>query len=372
MRVLFYIRQDSTGGGPSSVAYYLSRSLEKSANVTYYPRFASYLKRIYSTDSLGVFSGFFKREFDVVHFNLPPTLANGSAVLMHLAKRIGTATLMNVHGIVQLERIARASARLERMPQPHSWIRTYKGLSNSLISCRAVDAVVVNTEYMRGNVAVWYGIDTQKIVVIPNGVDIGRFSSSNHGSFLDGDPRILYVGALTWTKGIDVLFRAVARLKSELPSMRLHLVGTLVRIPREFRLLARKEGIDQIIVFHDWVPHSVLPRYYGSADVCVFPSRLESFGLVILEAMASRVPIVASDIPSFREILSNGKSGLLFECGNDKALSTAILKLVNDSVLGSRLSHIAFESVKTYSWENIAKKYLALYHRLCERYSDSN
>jgi glycosyltransferase involved in cell wall biosynthesis len=234
-----------------------------------------------------------------------------------------------------------------------------------------VDAVVVNTEYMRGNVAVWYGIGTQKIVVIPNGVDIRRFSSSNDGSILDGDPRILYVGALTWTKGIDVLFRAVARLKSELPRMRVHLVGSMASIPRELQLLARKEGIDEEIVFHGWVPHSVLPRYYGSADVCVFPSRLESFGLVILEAMASRVPIVASNIPSFREILSEGKSGLLFECGNDEALSTAILKLANDSVLGSRLSHIAFESVKTYSWENIASKYFALYRRLCERYHDS-
>jgi glycosyltransferase involved in cell wall biosynthesis len=355
VKVLYYGRSEFPFSGPSYVAYYLSRALEKRANMTYYPQLTGPPKRRYAAPFSEVISDFFQREFDVAHFNFCPTLVNGSMLLMGLARRVGTATLMNVHGVIQMEQ---ASQQVFR-------IGAYSNLFNTLIACRTVDAIVANTEYMRTNVATWYRTDKEKIVVIPNGVDIKLFNKRKDGSVLDGDPKILYVGSLSWTKGIDILIRAVARVRSDLPGMRLHLVGPTTSFSEEIRLLIRKEGVEKEVLFHNYVPHSILPRYYGSADICIFPSRLESFGLVILEAMASGAPIVASNIPSFREILSDGESGLLFESGNDEALSKAISTLVGDPLLRKRVCQAALQVARKYSWENIAQRYLDLYNQLC-------
>jgi glycosyltransferase involved in cell wall biosynthesis len=110
----------------------------------------------------------------------------------------------------------------------------------------------------------------------------------------------------------------------------------------------------------------MIPRFYNSADFCVFPSRHESFGLGILEAMASGTPIIASNMGFFREILSNGKNGILFKSGDVDALSKAILILHQDLGLRKKISHNASRTIMEYRWENIAERYVSLYRRLCE------
>ena len=133
-----------------------------------------------------------------------------------------------------------------------------------------------------------------------------------------------------------------------------------------FALLAKKEGIEKHVVFHGWVDQSKLSSYYKSADICVFPSRHEGFGLVVLEAMASGIPVIASDIPSFQEIISDGYDGKLFKSEDADDLSKEIIALYQDPHLRKKLSRNAFEKAKRYSWENIADKYISLYKCLCD------
>ena len=122
----------------------------------------------------------------------------------------------------------------------------------------------------------------------------------------------------------------------------------------------------RFVFFHGWAPDSMVPRYYKSADICVFPSRLEGFGIVILEAMASGIPIIASNTGGIREIISNGKNGMLFKPGDADALSKAILALYQDLDLRKKISQAALKTVTEYNWENIAERYISLYKYLCE------
>jgi glycosyltransferase involved in cell wall biosynthesis len=156
----------------------------------------------------------------------------------------------------------------------------------------------------------------------------------------------------------------MAKLKSELPNIKLHLVGR--GNYKYFALLAKKEGVEEQVIFHSWVTQSMAASYYKSADICVFPSRHEGFGIVILEAMASGTPVIASDIPSFREILSDGIDGRLFKHEDVDSLVEAVIDLYNNPKLRTLLSHNATQKVTQYSWDKIAEKYISLYNSLCE------
>ena len=353
MNILYYGEPNiARGGGVSSVAYYLPKALGKKVGVTYLGGIST--NKDFPETYFNVFSQFVKKEFDIIHFNADPSWKNGSSMLLRFAKLRQAKTVLNIHGIPQLER------RAEQMNGSVS----FNDWMSTLNYCNLADQIVVNSEFMRKNVAVWYRINHDKVVVIPNGVNLKMFTGSHDRIILEGDPSILYVGHFSLLKGVDVLIRAVAKLKSKLPNIKLHLVGN-GNTPY-FSNLSKKEGIEKNVVFHSWVKQSVIPSYYKSADICVFPSRHEGFGIVILEAMASRIAVIASDIPSFREIITNGIDGRLFKSEDINALSNEVLALYKDPDLRKELTTYAFEKVTKYSWEKIADKYISLYKHLCE------
>ena len=334
------------------MAYYLPKALEKKVGVTCLSGITS------NKDSLeiyfNIFSKFIKKEFDIIHFNADHSWKNGSSMLLRFARSRQARTVLNIHGIPHLER------RAENVQESVSfidWMITLK-------YCAWADRIVVNSEFMRNNVVFWYRMNPDKVVVIPNGVNLKMFTESNGKMLLEGDPSILYVGHLSGLKGIDILIRAVSKIRSELPNIKLHLVGN-GNVPY-FEALAKREGIEKCVIFHNWVKQSTIPRYYKSADICVFPSRHEGFGIVILEAMASGIPVIASDIPSFREIISNGIDGRLFKSQDVDALSKEVIALYRDPYIGKELTHHAFEKVTRYSWGKIAEKYISLYTYLRE------
>lgn len=362
VNVLYYSEPTSAHGGPENVAFYLSKALAKRTNLTYYPRFAAAAKRRYMKSLFNVCGRFLTQRFDVFHLNSVPSLINGGYPLLKSAKRMGVHTLLNIHGIIQLERGFGEAQGL--FP--------YAGLYYTFTSCKSADRVVVNSDLMRGKVISWYGVSPDKIEVIPNGVELERFVGCDDRLNLGGDPCILYLGALSKEKGLDILIEAIAKLRLELPRMRLHLVGSTHLEPGdEFRLQAKKEGIENHVIFYDWASQSMVPRILKSADICVFPSRLEGFSLVILEAMAAGASIIASDIGGFREALAGGKNGMLFKAGNVDALSEAILNLYHDHGLSKKIAGAALEAVKAYSWKNIAERYVSLYHDLQTDVSDT-
>ena len=192
--------------------------------------------------------------------------------------------------------------------------------------------------------------------IIPNGVDTDRFSPdvSPLERFDDGAFNVLYVGRLDPRKGLFVLLRSFGRLwKSEGERARLIIVGDgplrgrLVKsTPRELRGAVRFEGV---------VPFDLLPRYYASSRVLCSPAtRGESFGIVLLEAMASGVPVVASDIPGYRTAVRSGLHGLLVEPGSDRSLATALSLLARDESLRKEMATAGRQNARSYSWDTVA------------------
>jgi glycosyltransferase involved in cell wall biosynthesis len=356
MNILFYkkpkINSGTHVGGVFMVAHYLSKELTNDVCLTYYP---SYDPRSYSKNLLNVYLGLGRRSFDVIHFIINPVLKDGGYPLLRFAKTARAATLLNIHGIIPVEYLMDAPC--------NKTFRSimYKNLSNTIRSCKHVDKIVTFSEFMRNQIVDWYGVRREKIVVIPNGVDLKRFSNSNRVQRLDGDPAILYFGYLSNLKGIDLMIDAVSRLRYELPNLKLHLVGHGNKT--FFEMLTKKKHVEKVVVFHGYADPSSAPMYYRSADFCIFPSRF-NYGITLLESMASGVPVIASNCGGTSEIISQGENGLLFEPENIDELPNAILALSQDSNLRKRISSNALKTIVNYSWENIAIKYLTLYQDL--------
>jgi glycosyltransferase involved in cell wall biosynthesis len=347
----------SRGGGVSMVAYHLTKALANRARVTCFP---SYIvsPRNYAANLLKVYSRFAIRDFEIIHFNLIPAWINGGSMLLRFAKITGAATLLNIHGIIQVEYL---------MDQPQT--RKFRSimdkyLMKTLRSCKSVDQVVTYSEFMRNQIVTWYGVNREKIAVIPNGVNLKKFSDCTGKLLLEGDPAILYVGYLSKFKSVDLLICAISELRSELPNMKLHIVGSGNQT--ELELLAKKKQVEKVVVFHGKTNPEAVPLYYRSADFCVFPSRRDSAGLTLLEAMSSGAPVIASNRGGTPEIITQGKNGILFEPDDANALPEALLSLSQDSDLRKKLSSNALKTAANYSWEKIAKKYISLYQSLRE------
>src|SRR5216684_1289927 len=147
--------------------------------------------------------------------------------------------------------------------------------------------------------------------VIPNGIDVKRFQNqAPYPELRDGMCNLLFVGRLEYRKGLGYLLRAFAQLKPQYPNLRLIIVGDGPLRRWYSNFLTRKQLDD--VVMAGYVPASDLPRYYASCDIFCSPATGdESFGIVLLEAMASGKPIVATSIDGFREVVTHGRDGLL-------------------------------------------------------------
>jgi glycosyltransferase involved in cell wall biosynthesis len=368
LNILYYQQPSSfsrTTGGVTNVAYNLPRALAKRIRVTYFPTFVP--RRSYTVNRLNVFRSLTMKDFAIVHFNVTPSWTSGGYMLFKYAKISGASTILNIHAIIQVEHRWLLNALRTRW----SWLTRARalneGLSSTLRYCRIADRIATYSEFMRKSIVTWYGVNRDKITVIPNGVDVRKFSECQSELLLEGDPAILYIGGLTDFKSPDILISAGAGIRSELPRMKLHFVGMGDKTALE--CLAKKKEVEKNVVFHGYVAPEKTPQYYKAADVCVFPSRYDSAGITLLEAMASGTPVIASNKGGTPEIISSGENGILFAPEDADALAKAILALSRDSDLRKRISDNALKTVTKYSWENIAEKYVSLYKCLREAHA---
>jgi glycosyltransferase involved in cell wall biosynthesis len=354
LNVLYYQQPRSTIGGVNNVGIGLPKALSTEVNVTYFPFFAFEKDRL--AQRLGIYGNLLAGKFDVVHFNILPAWFIPMWNLVRLSKNMHCRTVLNIHGFIPLERQFYSAKRS---------IFDSIGLAHVQKVYQFVDKIVVNSRYMFNKIVNYYKIDPDKIVIIPNGVSLERFSGWNESCRLAGFPSILYVGGLREGKGVDIIIRALVGLKSEYPEVKLHIVGP--GSPLSFpKALSVQEGIERHLVFWGQVDYSSIPKFYKGADVCAFPSRLEAFGIAILEAMASGKPVVASNVGGIPEIISDGENGILVKPDDPNAFAESILTLLRDDTLRNRLSYNALKTAANYSWDNIAVKYISLYKHLTE------
>ena len=228
-----------------------------------------------------------------------------------------------------------------------------------------LDGKIAVSKAAKDTVAPYFGGD---YVIIPNGIDVDRFGGDQVlplKQYADGKLNILFVGRLEPRKGFRYLLRAFPYVKEKLPQVRLIVVGAYrkkdiaphLRYVREHHLTGVK--------FVRHVSDEELPRYYRSCDVFCAPSTgFESFGIVLLEAMAAGKPVVASDIPGYRDLLEDGKQGLLAERKNERALAEAIVRILKDPGLRHKMGEEGRIKARQYSWPEVASRVLDYYQEL--------
>ena len=214
-----------------------------------------------------------------------------------------------------------------------------------------------------------FGLPAQRIRVTRWGVDAERFrAKSSAGS---DDVRLLYVGPHELRKGLPFLLQALAFLRAERLPVRLTLIGTGSQLGNLERL-AVKLGVSKSVEFMGYVPDpddSVLPRFYSESDIFVLPSEREGFGFVLVEAMASGLPVVAGNVSAMPEIVGDG--GILVPPRDAPALAEALRFLVESPDKRLDLGRRGRSRVDAlFSWEKVIPCILSVYEEAIEIVGD--
>ena len=208
----------------------------------------------------------------------------------------------------------------------------------------------------------------QDYTIIPNGIDLDFFAADVPPipEFRDGKINILFVGRLEKRKGLRYLLDAYSRLKWDFPNTRLIVVGPGNPDKYCYRILAERSLED--VVFVGAVDHKMLPRYYQTADIFCSPAiGKESFGIVLLEAMAAAKPIVASRIQGYADVVTDGHQGLLTPPQDGEGLAATLARLVQDPDLRRKLGANGRADVNQYAWQTVATRVVDYYQATMER-----
>ena len=238
--------------------------------------------------------------------------------------------------------------------RPYDFERYHKLLGPFLrVIWKDASAVVANSKGLR-DLALAFDSRVE-IPIIANGVELERYAVSSRDW---SPPRLLSVGRLVHQKGLDLAIRALANLKEM--EWEWHIAGDGGQMDK-LKSLASELGIAHRVIFHGWQSREGLVECYKRSNLFLFPSRHEGMPNVVLEAMASGLPIIASRIAGNEELVVDGETGILFPSEDVDLLCAALKKLLNDSALRQRMGDASRRRVEEhYSWENTAKQYAHL------------
>jgi phosphatidyl-myo-inositol alpha-mannosyltransferase len=207
------------------------------------------------------------------------------------------------------------------------------------------------------------GVVAAEIEIVPNGVDVARFSAATEPApDIPPPPVMLWASRLDRQKGFRLAIRAFAELADSFEDLSFVVVGegsdrdATEALARGVRARVRMVGA---------VPNRELHRYHAGASVFVAPATgHESFGVILVEAMAAGVPVVASDIPGYREVVRAGLDGLLVPPGDPHLMAEAVGQILRDPELARGLRAAGRERAATFSWDAVAPRLEAIYARL--------
>ncbi|CAN5519203.1 glycosyltransferase family 1 protein [soil metagenome] len=272
---------------------------------------------------------------------------------------VGPVDLVHASGpVLPASRAPRVSVFYDLAPLDHPDLHPPRAVAQLRHQVASLDRVagVVAISTTTAEHLVGYGVPAERIVVTPCG---HRALPPGDEPALAGRTYVLAVGQLVPRKGLDVLVQAMARLD---PAVHLALVGPSDGEEPELRRIATALGIAERVHFAGRVSDAALAGWYAHAWALAAPSIEEGFGLPLLEAMATGLPVVASDIAVFREI--TGGHASFVPVGDVGALAAALTALLEDPVAHERLVAAGRAQAASFTWERCAEITLATYHRI--------
>jgi phosphatidylinositol alpha-mannosyltransferase len=197
--------------------------------------------------------------------------------------------------------------------------------------------------------------------IIPNGVDTERFARGRRiRRFDDGKLNVLFVGRLEPRNGLDRLLTSFHRAWKQIDA-RLIVIGDGPLLPR-YRAMVPREMADDVVFTGRVLEER--PDYYATADVYCAPTRIASFGVTLLEAMAAGKPVLASDIDGYREVLQHGREGELLPPEDPAAWARALVRLSRDPARGVAFGDRGRVTAQRYAWPVVTREVLGLYRSI--------
>ena len=205
--------------------------------------------------------------------------------------------------------------------------------------------------------------------VIPNGVEVSRFQSAvaaQIGAKLeaksDAGLKLLFVGRLDARKGFKTAVEAFRIAAATRPDLRLIVAGDG---PQKSAIESLPAALRSRVLMLGAVPNAEIPAYYAACDLYLSPALGgESFGIVLVESMAAGLPLVASDIPGYREVVTDGLQGLLVPAGDPSGYAEAIDRILGDPGLAGRLANDALARARGYDWSVVVPQIERIYRRV--------
>lgn len=215
------------------------------------------------------------------------------------------------------------------------------------------------------------GASTKKIAIVPNGVNIDEYTNLQQSKKIldelgsDG-PLLLYVGRIDWNKRLEKVVEAMPLILKEFPSAKFVIVGPdYAKYTNQLLDLAEKLKVKHSLVITGRVPRKKLLEFYSVANVFLLPSSYEGFGLSMLEAMSSKIPVIASPSGGPGDILTQGVHALLLKKATPDEIFKSVYAVLTDQQLRETLVKNAFEVVKEkYAWKSVVDELELIYKRV--------
>jgi glycosyltransferase involved in cell wall biosynthesis len=264
-----------------------------------------------------------------------------------------------------------AAARVRTMPIPTAINLPGMADPRDVADLRLADAIIADgfaAEHLPNALG-------RPVEHVPKGVDVDTFrpdGSNRRASLgLDGVRVALVVSRLVPIKNVGLAIEAMALIARERPNLRLLIVGDgPLRAALENRVSAL--GLSEHVIVAGRVPHEAMPEWYRSADLFVLPSEFDNSPNVVLEAMATRLPVVATDVGGLRQYVRHGVNGDLVPAGDSHALGAAIARYGDDAALAERVGQRNREDVVAgFSWAQSARVLRSVYERVIARGQDA-
>ena len=238
---------------------------------------------------------------------------------------------------------------LDRQPWYVRWLRER--------IVRRADMVTVISNYL-ANFA--HHVGARQIALIPNGVEMAKPIEG----IRNPDPTLITVSRLVPKNNVEAVIRALPIVRERITNARLAVIGD-GPLRSELEHLAQESGVREYVDFMGTVPQRQVDMALSMADVFVRPSLSEGLGSAFLEAMAARVPVVASPVGGIPDIITHEKTGLLCDPHDVPGIAAAVVRLLEDADLRERIVNVAYDQVRlNYTWDGIAIRMAALYRRL--------
>jgi phosphatidylinositol alpha-mannosyltransferase len=200
--------------------------------------------------------------------------------------------------------------------------------------------------------------------IVPNGVDVSAFSSAEPRTDLSGGRRILWVNRLDAQKGFPVALAAFSKVLVEIPDATFIVVGE--GKDRESLRLLTEQAFARVDM-RGAIENVEVPAYHTGCEVFVASAvGQESFGIAVVEAMAAGIPVVASDIPGYREVLTDGVEGLLVPPRDPEALAAGLVRILREPELAARLGEAGRARARAFDWPIVVDRLEELYGRAIE------